>query len=84
MVVARMSAREKMDILVYEGNLDVEELLDWIRALDTRILTMKISRKTRISNMFSQELKDMQHCGGMSYKMTDATKASKKSRVGIG
>jgi hypothetical protein len=33
--VARMSAREKMDIPVYEGNLDVEELLDWIRALDT-------------------------------------------------
>ena len=24
-----------MDILVYEVNLDVEELLDWIRALDT-------------------------------------------------
>ena len=23
-----------MDIPVYEGNLDVEELLDWIRALD--------------------------------------------------
>jgi hypothetical protein len=34
-VVARMGAREKMDIPVYEGNLDVEELLDWIRALDT-------------------------------------------------
>jgi hypothetical protein len=34
-VVSRMGAREKMDILVYEGNLDVEELLDWIRALDT-------------------------------------------------
>jgi hypothetical protein len=33
-VVARMSAREKMDIPVYEGNLDVEELLDWIRDLD--------------------------------------------------
>jgi hypothetical protein len=33
-VVARMSARAKMDIPVYEGNLDVEELLDWIRALD--------------------------------------------------
>jgi hypothetical protein len=32
--VARIGAREKMDILVYEGNLDVEELLDWIRALD--------------------------------------------------
>jgi hypothetical protein len=33
-VVARIGAREKMDILVYEGNLDVEELLYWIRALD--------------------------------------------------
>jgi hypothetical protein len=34
-VVARMGAKEKMDIPVYEGNLDVEEILDWIRALDT-------------------------------------------------
>jgi hypothetical protein len=33
-VVARIGAREKMDILMYEGNLDVEELLDWFRALD--------------------------------------------------
>jgi hypothetical protein len=30
-----MGAKEKMDIPVYEGNLDAEELLDWIRALDT-------------------------------------------------
>jgi hypothetical protein len=34
-VVARMSAREKMGIPVYEGNLDVQEILYWIRALDT-------------------------------------------------
>jgi hypothetical protein len=27
-VVAKMGAREKMDIPVYEGNLDAEELLD--------------------------------------------------------
>ena len=33
--VARMGAKAKMDIPVYEGNLDAEELLDWIRALDT-------------------------------------------------
>jgi hypothetical protein len=45
---------------------------------------MKMSRKTRKSNMLSQELKDMQHCGGRSYKMTDVAKESKKSRVGIG
>jgi hypothetical protein len=34
-VVARMSARAKMDIPLYEGNLDAEEILDWIRSLDT-------------------------------------------------
>jgi hypothetical protein len=33
-VVARMGAREKLGIPMYEGNLDVEELLDWFRALD--------------------------------------------------
>jgi hypothetical protein len=33
--IARMGARANMDIPVYEGNLDAEELLDWIRALDT-------------------------------------------------
>jgi hypothetical protein len=29
-VVVKLGAREKIDILMYEGNLDVEELLDWI------------------------------------------------------
>jgi hypothetical protein len=33
--IARMSAKVKMDIPAYEGSLDAEELLDWIRALDT-------------------------------------------------
>jgi hypothetical protein len=32
--IARIGARAKMDIPVYEGNLDVEELLEWIRAID--------------------------------------------------
>jgi hypothetical protein len=32
---ARMGAKAKMDIPFYEGDLDAEELLDWIRALDT-------------------------------------------------
>jgi hypothetical protein len=33
-VVARIGARENMEIPMYEGNLYVEDLLDWIRALD--------------------------------------------------
>jgi hypothetical protein len=33
--ISRMGVKDKMDIPIYEGNLDAEELLDWIRALDT-------------------------------------------------
>jgi len=33
--IVRMSSKTKMDIPAYEGSLDVEELLDWIRVLDT-------------------------------------------------
>jgi hypothetical protein len=32
--IARIGSKENMDIPMYEGNLDVEELLDWFRALD--------------------------------------------------
>jgi hypothetical protein len=33
-VVVKLGTREKMEVLMYEGNLNVEELLDWISALD--------------------------------------------------
>jgi hypothetical protein len=33
--IARMRLKTKMDIPVYEGSLNAEELLDWIRAIDT-------------------------------------------------
>jgi hypothetical protein len=33
-VVVKLGARAKIDIPMYEGNLDVEELLDWIRSMD--------------------------------------------------
>jgi hypothetical protein len=33
--IARMSSKTKMNITVYEGIMDAEEILDWIRALET-------------------------------------------------
>jgi hypothetical protein len=32
--VVKLGARAKVDIPMYEGNLDVEEMLDWIRSMD--------------------------------------------------
>jgi hypothetical protein len=32
--VVKLGAREKIDVPMYEGNLDTEEFLDWIRAMD--------------------------------------------------
>jgi hypothetical protein len=33
-VVSRIEVRAKIEVLMYEGNLEVEELLDWVRAMD--------------------------------------------------
>lgn len=33
-VVVKMGAKEKIDVSMYEGNLDVEDMLDWVSSLD--------------------------------------------------
>jgi hypothetical protein len=33
--IAQMSSKTNMDIPTYEGNMDAEEILDWIITLDT-------------------------------------------------
>jgi hypothetical protein len=32
--IVKLGDREKMDVPMYGGNLDVEEILDWIRSMD--------------------------------------------------
>ena len=44
--ISRMSSKTKMDIPIYEGSLNDEELLGWIRALDTTSTT-KTSKRIR-------------------------------------
>jgi Icc-related predicted phosphoesterase len=48
--ISRMGARAKMDILVYEGNLDAEELLDWIRDLDTYFYYEDVEEDKKVKN----------------------------------
>jgi hypothetical protein len=72
--IARMGAREKMDIPVYEGNLDAEELLDWIRALDTYFDYEDVEEDKKVRHVVTRlkghaalwwnELQADRHCKG--------------------
>ena len=45
-VVSKIGARAKIEVPMYEGRLEVEELLDWVRAMKNTSI-MKMSKKTR-------------------------------------
>jgi hypothetical protein len=72
--VARMGAKVKMEIPVYEGNLDVEELLDWIRAIDTYFDYEDIEEEKKVRHFVTRlkghatlwwdELQADNHCQG--------------------
>jgi hypothetical protein len=52
--VARIGAREKMEIPMYEGNLDVEEILDWIRALDKYFDYEDVKEEKKVKNVVTR------------------------------
>jgi hypothetical protein len=72
-----------MDILMYEGNLDVEELLDWFRDLDKYFDYEDIEEDKKVKH-FVTRLKGIQHCGGMNCRLIGVAKENKelKSRIG--
>jgi hypothetical protein len=71
-VIARIGAREKMDIPMYEGNLHVEELLDWFRALDKYFDYEDIEEDKKVKHVVTRlkghetlwwdELQSHRHC----------------------
>jgi hypothetical protein len=46
--VARFGGRAKIEVPMYEGNLDVEELLDWIRSMDKNFLYEEVDEEKRV------------------------------------
>jgi hypothetical protein len=73
-VVSRIGAREKMEIPMYEGNLDIEELLDWIRALDKYFNYEDVEEDKKVKHVVTRlkghaslwwdELQANRHCKG--------------------
>jgi hypothetical protein len=72
--IEKMSTKVKMDIPVYDGNLDAEELLDWIRALDTyfdyedieydKKVRHVVARLKGHATLWWDELQADRHCQG--------------------
>jgi hypothetical protein len=52
--IAKMGAREKMEILMDEGNLDVEELLDWIRDLHKYFYYEEIEDENKVKHVVTR------------------------------
>jgi hypothetical protein len=53
-VVARIGARAKMEIPMYEGNLYVEELLDWIRAIDKYFYYKDVEEDKKVKHIVTR------------------------------
>jgi hypothetical protein len=80
--IVRMGAKVKMDIPVYEGNLDAEELLDGIRALDTYFDYEDIEEDKKFRHVVTR-LKGHTTLWWDELQADRAAKASRRSRVGI-
>jgi hypothetical protein len=78
----KLGARAKINIPMYEGNLDVEELLDWIRAMDKYFDYEYVDEEENVKHTVTR-LKDLQHCGGMNCRLTEEARENKRLRVGI-
>jgi len=71
-----MGAREKNEISMYEGNLDVEELLVWIRALE-KYSNYEESEHENKGNHVVTRLKGHETLWWDEFQLTECTKVGK-------
>ena len=52
--VVRLGGGAKIEVPMYEGNLDVEELLDWIRSMDKYFEYEDFDEEKRVRHVFTR------------------------------
>jgi hypothetical protein len=52
--VVKLGARKKIDIPMYEGNLDVEELFDWIQEMDKYFEYEYVDEEKKVKHIVSR------------------------------
>jgi hypothetical protein len=53
-VVVKLGARSKIEIPMYEGNLDTKELLDWIRAMDKYLDYEDVEEEKKVRHVITR------------------------------
>jgi hypothetical protein len=81
--ISRMSSKTKMDIPTYEGSLNAEELLDWIRALDTYFDYEDIEEDKKVRHAVTK-LKGHAALWWDELQADRRSKGKQRSRAGIG
>jgi hypothetical protein len=81
--ILKMGAKEKIGVPMYEGILDVEKLLDWIRALEKYFDYEEIKDEKKVKHVVTR-LKGhaMLWCGELQDERRH--KVRKRSKIGIG
>jgi hypothetical protein len=46
--IARLGGKSKIKVPIYEGNLDVEELLNWIRSMDKHFYYEDVDEEKKV------------------------------------
>jgi hypothetical protein len=49
-----LGARAKIEVPMYEGNLDVEELLDWVRSMDKYFNYEVVNEEKRVRHVVTR------------------------------
>jgi hypothetical protein len=52
--VVRLGVRAKIEVPMYEGNLDAEELLDWIRSMDKYFNYEDVDEEKRVRHVVTR------------------------------
>jgi hypothetical protein len=82
-VVSRIGARARVEVPMYEGNLEVEELLDWVRAMEKYFDYEDIEEDKMVKHAMTR-LKGHATLWWDELQVERWSKGKKKLRTGIG
>ena len=81
-MLEKASSRPKVEVPLYDGNISVEVLMDWISSLDKYFDYEEVDDKKKVK-FAATRLKVMQPYGGINFSCLENEKGNPKLRSGI-